>query len=217
MTNILSLVDTEKIDEVQMIVDIRESFKREAIREVLKMQYELGMLGDDFQKILALKNETKKRLDESKLSTVKNRWFWITINPEPKVSVAEFQKCVANVASRSFVKQAMYVYEQRGETEDGIGKGFHCHMLIERDMSNKHDVPAKIIERIRNTCKKVLKLHKNNPYIQIVDAEYAKDKIRYMLGDKDLHKEKKDLKLTYDKLWRDRENIEHSYGNIQIT
>lgn len=217
MNNVLSLVNTENMDEVQMVVDIRDQLKRDLIKEAMKIQVELGELGEDFQKLLAFRNEAKKRLDESKVHTAKNRWFWITINPEPKCNRANFLKCTANLAKRSFVKNAMYVIEQRGESEDDMGKGFHCHMLVERDMSNKHDTPSKIIERIRNTVKNILKLHKNNPYIQIVDAEYAKDKIRYMQGDKDLHKEEKDLKLVYDKLWRDRENIEHIYGNIEIT
>ena len=214
--NVLSLVDPENMEAVTKVVEMRERVKFDKIRKILEMQYELGELGEDFETIRALEVKVKTRLDEKKSSSKKNAYVWITINPKPDIGCVNLQKTCVNVAKRSFFKNAMYVYEQRGDSDDTIGKGFHCHMLAERDFT-KSTKPSHIRRDIGNTVKNILKLNSKNPYIQFVDAEYAKDKIRYMLGDKDLHKDEKDIKLVYDKLWRDRENIEHVYGNIEIT
>ncbi len=214
--NVLSLVDPENMEHVNKIVEMRERVKFDKIRKILEMQYELGELGEDFEMIKALEDKVKAKLDEKKTSSSKNAYVWITINPKPDINVCKFRKACVNVAKRSFFKNAMYVYEQRGDSDETIGKGFHCHMLAERDFT-KTTRPSHMKRDIGNSVKNILNLNAKNPYIQFVDAEYAKDKIRYMLGDKDLHKDEKDIKLVYDKLWRDRENIEHIYGNIQIT
>lgn len=102
----------------------------------------------------------------------------------------------------------MYVFEQRGTIADNnIGKGFHAHILIKRNLSYK---PSALISKLQRGLVKIVKDVKA-PHLlnmHVIGDEFALDKIRYMIGAKKTEKQEKQLA---DVQWRQENNLEKLY------
>lgn len=115
--------------------------------------------------------------------------------------------------SKKWVESYLYVYEQRSETLDELGKGFHFHSLIKKP-SNKP--PFQIMREFKNTIKKIVDVENHHFFnIKYIDHPEALRKQIYICGQK--ADENKHKKQEMDIIWRQREKIEQYYNLNYIT
>lgn len=197
-------------EENKMYFEELKDLRRRKYRKILEQQYYLGTLGNFYSDMLKIE---KKNAQEKKLMTAKahnNLFLFITVNPKPDTPFEEFKKKMEKLAKRNIFTNALYVYEQRGKTEEDAGKGFHCHMLCQRNLNYK---PTKVVSCIRNTCKSLCNVKDSRVLnIQLIGEEFMKDKRAYILGHNKTG-EGKSVKQDIDTYWRKKNNLNPVYND----
>jgi len=149
-------------------------------------------------------NEKKNKDDESKSDFV-----FITVNPSPDVPLSDFRKAVDKSVKKTFIKKSLHVIEQRGETMEELGKGFHTHILIDKGDFR----PSHLRREFARTFSKVCDT--SNPHcfnINYCKIEDIPKRQNYILGSKkDVAKHKKQL---MDKEFRKKFAIKEYYGEL---
>ncbi len=195
-------------EHMKMYFEEKKDLRRRKFRKILEQQYHLGTLGDLEKGMLKME---QINVQKAKLLTAKahnNLFLFITVNPKPDIPFDEFRKKMDKLANRNIFNSALYVFEQRGITEENAGKGFHCHMLTERNLNYK---PTKVVSCVQNTCKSLCNVKdKRVLNIQLIGEEFAEDKRIYILGQNKTG-EGKSVKQTIDQYWRKKNNLNSTY------
>lgn len=214
MNKLIALAINENDAELELMIhnELLELKKRK-VRKILDQEYQLENIDLFSTKLKKIEENNKMKLKELHAKNNNNGYMWVTINPKPDVTFANFKKKVDKISTKTCFADVLYVFEQRGSTKDGLGKGFHAHMLIKRNVKYK---PIKLKQNIKNSCKNIVGNINNDCQlnIQIVGEDYAKDKQEYILGIKT--GEGKSAKQQYDKIWRHENQLEKFYGNKNI-
>lgn len=205
-----TLSDEDFFKHYQLYIDEKQELMKRKIRKVQEQMYQLETLGKTFQEIKKLETKNTHLLKEKTAKEHNNSHLWITINPMPSVKLIDFKKKIEKLVARKIFTEYLYVYEQRGKTEDDAGKGFHAHILAKRNLNYK---PFKTHECIRNTCKSLVKNKKCNKTINIqnIGYDFAEDKREYILGEKT--GDGKDQKQQIDIIWREKNNLNKYYND----
>lgn len=198
----------ERVDynckDLELRQQARANFKRKQYEELYRLQS------------LEKEDEIQKQISELRLSLgekgEKNTslpYIFVTINPEPNCALKDFLTVHNKAISKTWMTHYIYVIEQRGINEDEIGKGFHIHMIIQRNGKK----PSHIIRELSNTYKKVCDTSNYHFFNtkQINQEEFSR-KLEYILGTK--HSDdnnNKDIKQKYDKIFRQKNNLKISY------
>lgn len=137
--------------------------------------------------------------------------YFITISPPPEANLIEFINATHRFMTLKVVKEGSYVFEQRGETEEEMGKTFHAHLLVTR--RSKPSAFNKELHRIFDNFFREL------PTEEILNVENVenmeKSKVnRYINGEK--YGQRKGKKAGIDKLWRKKLNIKDIYTTTDI-
>ena len=171
--------------------------------DATKLEIREGKINNN--KLIQIYEGYKKNID-NKYGNV----LFITINPRPDVLLEEFMKAMNKFKSKVWIEDYIYVYEQRGITEEESGKGFHAHFLLWKpDNKKSHEV----VRETKNTFKNICSI--DNPSILNIknckDEDIEKRK-NYMLGHKNADIDpSKQVKQEIDLIWRNRNNIENCY------
>jgi len=106
------------------------------------------------------------------------------------------------------------VLEQRGDTLENMGTGFHSHILFKRNLNYK---PTKCITNLKNSLKKVVGDVNNQHQFnyKVIGSEFAQDKKKYIIGQNKTG-DNKDQKQKTDLFWRKKEGIEEYLGDLNI-
>lgn len=184
--------------------------RRRHFRKILEMQYHLETLGNPYSD---MKKMEHLLTDELKVKTAKahnNLYVWITINPKPGVPFLKFSQKVEKLVKRAIFTDYFYVYEQRGNDMESLGKGFHTHILATRNLNYK---PSKVAKNVRNSCKTLVGNPNSNEQvnIQFIGEEYYADKLEYITGQNKTG-EGKDKKQMMDIIWRQKNNLKVYYN-----
>ena len=148
-----------------------------------------------------------------KLEVIKNnsKYIFLTVNPNPQISLLEFIRCMEKLMSKTWMTNYLYVFEQRGETIEEVGKGFHFHAIIEKPSNKSYQ---HIIRELSNTANKVCDTSNYHFYnLKNINDEEKNRKIQYITGRK--ADEAKHLKQEMDIIFRKNNNL-LSYYNIGI-
>lgn len=145
---------------------------------------------------------------------IKNKYthIFLTINPPPNLSLMDFHLNIQKTLMRGdnlkqWIKGFLYVLEQRGETINEIGKGFHTHILIEL---GEHKKRSHIDRELKYLWKKILDTDNYHIFnIKYIDYEEQLRKQKYILGQK--QESSKHTKQEYDIIWRENNSIEKYY------
>lgn len=162
--------------------------------------------------IKSIHNNSLKERKESSIQP----YIFITVNPNATCSLQDFSNLINKMLLKKWLTSYIYVIEQRGQTEEDMGKGFHMHLVITKPEGKS---AAHCIREIGSTFKKICDISNFHCYNtkSISEEEYQR-KLKYMLGEKESTSDnRKDLKQSMDKIWRVRNNIEPFYfSNISI-
>lgn len=168
----------EQMDTEPLMVDINEY--AEVFNEVMTFR----------------KNQLRSQIKEEP------EIYWITVNPKPEAPLEIIMKSIQNFCNRKAVRDYHYSIEQRGESEQEIGKGIHAHLLLKWDKKQNKYVKQFLIE----SCKRIVGNHSNNILnIRRITPDIYQDKLDYLNGLK--WDKEKDLKIEFDKIFRQRNNI----------
>lgn len=142
--------------------------------------------------------------------------LWLTVNPSSETPLQYFCKLVDKCFMKKWITKYIYVYEQRGTTEDEIGKGFHLHAIIYKPDNKPR---AHCIRELANSFKKVCDVSNYHLFNTkwIGEEEYIR-KVEYITGEKKSSEENnKSLKQDMDILFRQQNNLQpYYYLNIDI-
>lgn len=143
-------------------------------------------------------------------------YLWLTVNPSPETNLSTFIQIVQKMLQKKWIQSYVYVYEQRGQSEEELGKGFHLHAIIKKPEDKS---PAHCIRELASTFKKVCDTSNYHLFYTkwIGQEEYIR-KLEYILGQKESTLENnKEQKQAMDKIWRNARSIEpYYYLNIDI-
>jgi len=208
-------LDTEEqeIYRQKLIRDLDNDIQAKVLMECIQTRYRKHfnrMLDavdteDDLPLIKEI-NDYEKKKDEE---TTKSDYCFITISPDPakNVSLPEFKKAIEKASKKSFIKKSLYVIEQRSATEEEMGYGMHCHLLI-----NKGDYRMSHMRReFARNFKDMVDTDNPGPFnFKLCKSKDLINRQTYMLGDK--KDPLKQQKQKIDKLWRAKVNINEYYG-----
>lgn len=192
----------------EMIITEQKVLLKKKIQDVLKQEYILGISGHELKVISDLEEKNKCLLAARRAIKNHNGYLWITFNPKSGVSLETFIKKTSAIAQYSCFTSAAWVYEQRGtDASSNIGQGMHCHMLCRRN--NKYK-PTTCKQKVQRGCAGLMNV-KNGKLLnmQIIGADFASDKIKYILGKKS---DPKLQKQDGDVIWRKKNNIDICYN-----
>jgi len=164
--------------------------KEEAIQELMKKFDNTLNLGID------LMMRAHNRIRTAQM-TNGERWYFLTVRPPPNTDLKKFIADTESFCDKWQNKwhECIYVYEQKGETEDTLGQGFHMHMRICTTWPNYY--PSHIL---RDACKAY-------PYtapncIKLETVKSLERTIEYMKGDK--KSDQKKPAVLMDTVWREK-------------
>lgn len=178
---ITDIVDTTELDRL-----FHESYMREATARYSHLQ----------------------RLEEVRNNTP---YIFLTINPNSHITFREFQKVMTKMMSKVWIKQYLYVFEQRGEGFLECGKGFHFHAIIKKQPSKSYQHMVRELSSSANKVCDTSNYHFFN--LKNISEEEKERKIVYITGRK--ADTAKHLKQDMDVLFRQENNL-LSYYNIGI-
>ena len=214
MNKLIALAINENDAELELMIhnELLELKKRK-VRKILEQEYILENIDTFSTKLKKIEDSNKEKLKLKMAKEHNNGYMWVTINPKPDVGLADFCKFLAKISTKTCFADVLYTLEQRGSSKSSLGKGFHAHLLIKRNLKYK---PFKLKQNIKYSCKKIVGNINNDSQlnIQVVGEDYAKDKKDYILGIK--HGDGKQAKQQYDPIWRSENGIQNFYGNKNI-
>lgn len=204
----------QQIDRTALDFEI----KQKARNHVKQKQYE------ELYRLQALQQTTPviKQIQDVRNSlgvkgeTIDKPYIWLCVNPNSTYTFREFQMLVSKMVTKVWVSEYVYVYEQRGITEEEMGKGFHLHAIIKKPENKK---PSHCVRELASTFKKCCDVSNYHFFqVKFIDIPEKDRKLEYILGTKDSNDEnQKDLKQNIDKIWRAHSNIQpYFFSNIEL-
>lgn len=204
-------ISDKSYEVLKSYFDLKKDLLEKKITKVLNQEYQLGLIEDPLLlKIKTLEESNTLKLKKQIAEKHKNSYLWVTINPDPKVTLGTFVKTVKRIASYSCFKSYIYVFEQRGTIKGlDIGKGFHAHLLLERNLSYK---PTACRQKVARGCLKIIGNVLNSQWLNFatIGKEFAADKYTYMTALKCIEKQEKQ---EADQVFRKKNKLEHVYKN----
>ena len=192
---------------VNLVMECKKNVIRRKVEKLIQNNIELSRCSDAVDGIQKHLESTTQSVKELRANKQCNLYAFITISPKSNTTLDEFKKLVEKWVNRSIFTEYLYVFEQRGVSEDEIGKGFHAHALVKRNLNYK---PSKIKELTKNSFKNVCNVQ--NPAclnIKWISSNYVLDKQGYLLGEKS--DEGKPEKQDIDKVWRLQKGLQPFY------
>lgn len=138
----------------------------------------------------------------------KTKYIFLTINPNSQILFREFQRCIDKLMSKPWITNYLYVYEQRGESEAEVGKGFHFHAIIEKPTNKSYQ---HMMRELSSTANKVCDTSNFHFYnVKNISEEEKERKIIYITGRKaDIAKH---AKQDMDIIFRKNNNLLSQYN-----
>jgi len=152
-------------------------------------------------------------------TTKLTEYMFITISPPSTVSLNESHSVFKKFIKKTNFKEYLYVIEQRGESDDDVGRGIHYHALVR----TSYDRFSALRRDTHNTFKNIINLddEKIRKHINEIinfkncrDMTDVKNRIEYMTGIK--KPVSKQIRQKYDTIFRNNNNLQSYYGNLHI-
>ena len=222
MENIENNDEYEKLKKFQ---SIKEQALKEFLKQKWKQFYHLKWRQDPNNIDMNYDIKDYKELDLrikslSKKTNKKYKNYFITITTPPETDKLKFINGCKKLFQNAVIHRGYMVIEQRGETEETVGDGLHCHMLIFREDKYAHSrftnrllgqlIKLNINSKYKNV-KQLLKLANLNsaPFsFQNIKDETVEKKLSYIQGNKN---DEKLLKVQFDKVFRKKFDLQEIY------
>jgi len=150
--------------------------------------------------------ETKERLTEV---------MFLTITSYEDIPFKTWLAVLDSWTTRVYVKDYIYVIEQRGTNADEVGKGFHAHVLFRHNDKSY----ANLVRNLRSTFKKACDTTSTTWFkkLNIKCCKTQQDvinRLQYMIGTKkEMDGHNKAIKQEYDIVFRQQVKLDPHYTN----
>lgn len=148
-----------------------------------------------------------------------NNWWWITIRPPPNINLTftRFKHWIDNnLLTNIDINKWMYAYEQKGESDETVGTGFHLHMIAhslnyiqKKDMLAKLKTQGKILLNISHKNKYPSEYEAMIDVCKIATTTQYNNYVAYMSGDK--KQNDKLYAVKYDDIFREKFSLQKLY------
>lgn len=193
--------------------DIDDELKAKALQECILNRYRAHYSklldegeADEIMPLMKEINDEKKKKDDE---TIKSDYVFITVNPRPTAPLNEFTKIVNKSVEKTFIKKSLHVIEQRGETMEDLGKGFYCHILLNKGDYRISHLRREFARTFKNVC------DVDNPHcfnVSLCKKSDLAKRQNYITGEK--KDEEKHLKQKMDIEFRKKFLIKDYYGEL---
>ena len=214
-------LDTLGIESYEMTVKAlgKDAIEAQVMRDMIHQAYKQTL-------IKSLKNRLHNRIEtyldseeflsknpifkeeKDKADKFITRYIFLTVNPEPSISLKIILETIKKCCSKVWMKNYMYAIEQRGDTEETAGLKQHIHFIVDIENGKKRH---ETIRELKNTFKKICTVDSPSVFNikNIKDAD-LKNFIKYISGKK--KDEIKHPKQIADKIFRYKNKLEPIYG-----
>lgn len=211
-------------DSKENFKDIRSQALKEFLKQKWKQYYTLQWRADpskiannnDINNYKELE-ERIKELSSKKKGKYKN--YFITLTTPPKTDKLKFINGCKKLFDNAVIDRGYMVLEQRGETEETVGDGLHCHMLLFRTKYTHSKFSNRLLNQLiklninenYKSYKQLLKLANmdSSPFsFQNIKDETVEKKLNYIQGNKN---DEKLLKVQFDKVFRKKFDLQEIY------
>lgn len=223
----------EEIERQEQILKFKRGCYDKSIRDIYmklyrEREYHYLQLNKSVHTPLQnLFNEVKEIRKSKNVSNIKTDYFFVTINPDEEFAIlSKFVRALETIKKKKWINDLVYVFEQRGINDDEIGKGFHAHLIINRNGKSF----SKFCREILNTLysnniydkKKMEEFYDKEkcevPYtqgpfvVEYTEPEHLQNRFSYILGKKlDKDNKNKNIKQEYDIPFRKKNKLERYY------
>lgn len=163
-----------------------------------------------FEEYLEFSSRLHERYVEMCGSAKGDREYFITIRPDTtKCDFIDFKSKVEKFVSRKCFIDYTYSFEQKGESYEDLGKGFHVHIVAKMKQASKSNVLRDTLsswndwiskDLIAPNCICVVPTNNGAKLVQDYLLEYKSD---------DEHKEPT---KKWDEIWRTNESLDKLYS-----
>jgi hypothetical protein len=128
----------------------------------------------------------------------------ITINPDnSKVVINDFKELVEQSINKKWILgEVYYTFEQRGENLEEMGKGFHAHILMNRNGKRPSEIHREYFNTFKHVCG-------NKKHVDVRINKNFSETFDYISGKK--FKDEKQKKQDIDVLWRQKIGLQTHY------
>lgn len=190
-----SIEHNELIDKQQFSDTLRKTMYHE-FKETAELGIDLMLM---FRELAEAKGLYSERITGT--------WF-ITIRPdETKCTFEDFYKYIYNLIKRKCFLNYTLSFEQKGEDEHNLGKGFHVHIIAKLKQRSKEEIIRDLYSSLHLICEKQC--------IQVSRINNNKDldKITSYMTNYTSKDEHKIVTKECDDLWRKIIGLKNTYVN----
>lgn len=150
---------------------------------------------------------------------IDNKWF-LTIRPADDASFINFYNAIRTLFKRKLFKLEKLVFEQKGETNETLGKGKHIHAIVELHNKSKgkmyhiNETHKHIVKAIGEDC-----LTSNNIDLKPIKDNMNLERANNYINTEEFLKEKEEKRLCWeqDRHWRRQMHLAPTYeGDLPI-
>lgn len=174
-------------------------------KEAYQQAYQLTIKNEvnEFKAILDIAQQLHEvYTDTLKVSTT--NWYFITIRPDQsKINLYEFLRLCEKYVKRKCFKDFTLTFEQKGQTLEDLGNGFHCHIVADSTWRSKGEALRDTISTFNKCCAaNCIEIKPTRNPDNIIE--------NYMINYKseDGHKE---VTKQWDYIWRENNNLKSLY------
>jgi len=154
---------------------------------------------------------TKEVMQERGLLTKDNikQHYFITIRPNTKlIAFHRFFNMIATFVQRNCFISYTLSFEQKGQSLDTLGEGFHCHIIANMRQRSKGEVLRDTISSFNKVCAN------NCIQVDCIKNESGLNNLNNYLITYESKDNHKIVTKEYDELWRNKLKIKPLYDNI---
>lgn len=196
------------MDNLSLMMKCKETgtmkFWTKVFYETTKLEAEAGVIDDP----------VLKRKYEYLMSLRENQCNYVLLTIRPKViTVPELLSLTAKVVKKKWLSGCEYVYEQKGESDEDMGKGAHVHILCKQSkQGDRNKTKCSMIKEVWDTCSRLgVDVLENCINVKLIPKKDLGQVQMYLKGEK--KDDKKSLACEYDVRWRAKHGLNAIYRN----
>jgi hypothetical protein len=200
ITNLLSQYSITAKDNVKK-EKAKDKVTTQLRESIIKKQIKEGTLktGDPIVD-MTYQPKKKEKIIKNPYKITK-KYYLITVNPK-ECEISDILAIIKNISGKVWAKVYAYVIEQRGTTEETMGKGKHIHMIVDK-VKEPYSTKKEIYAGVNKYCE-------TPEHVNVVklDEDGKWRALEYMKGEK-IQAKQECQRIT--KLWREKNKIEDIY------
>lgn len=172
-------------------------------RDILRLELTKVKRDIEYAKMVRELLEAEGMMEPKRTAhTLPNKWCMITIRPDKTPNIQSFHNALRCGLAKPLFLEYTYAFEQKGETVETMGKGFHVHIVAKvRDGTRTQNIIAALTNKRSPLGRYTFQLQIGNGRSKFIPDETGLTRaMNYIRGDK--HNDAKTKACEIDVIWR---------------